>query len=40
MLAGRVIALAGAVLGGILLIVDLHTKRRFYNMLRIFRPKG
>jgi hypothetical protein len=37
-LAGRVIALAGAVLGGILLIVDLHTKRRFYNMLRIFRP--
>jgi len=29
-LAGRVIALAGAVLSGILLIVDLHTKRRFY----------
>jgi hypothetical protein len=37
-LGGRVIALAGAVLGGILLVVDLHTKRRFYNMLRIFRP--
>ncbi len=35
--AGRIIALAGAVLGGILLIVDLHTMRRFYNMLRIFR---
>jgi hypothetical protein len=37
-LAGRVIALAGAALGGMLLIIDLHTKRRFYNMLRIFRP--
>jgi MFS family permease len=37
-LAGRVIALAGMVLGGILLIADLHTWRRFYNMLRIFRP--
>ena len=37
-LAGRVVALAGAVIGGILLIIDLHTKRRFYNMLRIFRP--
>ena len=37
-LAGRVIALAGAVLGGVLLIADLHTWRRFYNMLRIFRP--
>jgi hypothetical protein len=36
--AGRMIALAGAVLGGILLIIDLHTRRRFYNMLRIFRP--
>jgi protein NrfD len=37
-LAGRSVALAGAVLGGVLLILDLHTKRRFYNMLRIFRP--
>jgi hypothetical protein len=37
-LIGRGIALAGAILGGILLIVDLHTKQRFYNMLRIFRP--
>ncbi len=35
---GRAVALAGAILGGILLIVDLHTKSRFYNMLRIFRP--
>lgn len=35
---GRAIALAGAILGGILLIVDLHTPQRFYNMLRIFRP--
>src|SRR5215467_7879622 len=37
-LAGRAIAVTGAVLGGILLIIDLHTRRRFYNMLRIFRP--
>jgi hypothetical protein len=36
-LTGRGIALAGATLGGILLIIDLHTKQRFYNMLRIFR---
>ncbi|MEJ2435619.1 MAG: polysulfide reductase NrfD [Pseudolabrys sp.] len=36
--AGRAIVLFGAVLGGILLIADLHTKQRFYNMLRIFRP--
>ncbi len=36
--AGRAIALFGAIVGGILLIVDLHTKQRFYNMLRIFRP--
>ena len=35
---GRAIALAGAILGGILLIIDLHTRHRFYNMLRIFRP--
>jgi formate-dependent nitrite reductase membrane component NrfD len=37
-LIGRGIALGGAILGGILLIIDLHTKQRFYNMLRIFRP--
>lgn len=35
---GRAIALALAIFGGILLIIDLHTKSRFYNMLRIFRP--
>lgn len=37
-LCGRVLALAGAVIGGVLLIADLHTKQRFFNMLRIFRP--
>ncbi|HZD26288.1 MAG TPA: NrfD/PsrC family molybdoenzyme membrane anchor subunit [Alphaproteobacteria bacterium] len=37
-LAGRALALAGAIAGGLLLIADLHVKRRFYNMLRIFRP--
>jgi protein NrfD len=37
-LGGRVIALAGAILGGLLLIAELHTKWRFFNMLRIFRP--
>ncbi len=36
-LTGRALALAGAILGGVLLILDLHTKQRFYNMLRIFR---
>jgi formate-dependent nitrite reductase membrane component NrfD len=36
--AGRAIVLFGAVLGAVLLIADLHTKQRFYNMLRIFRP--
>ncbi len=34
---GRVLALLGAAAGGILLIADLQTKQRFYNMLRIFR---
>jgi protein NrfD len=37
-LAGRVIAIAGAITGGVLLIVELYTPKRFYNMLRIFRP--
>lgn len=37
-LIGRAIALGGAILGGTLLIAELHTKQRFYNMLRIFRP--
>jgi formate-dependent nitrite reductase membrane component NrfD len=34
---GRYIALGAAVLGGPLLIIDLHTPQRWYNMLRIFR---
>jgi formate-dependent nitrite reductase membrane component NrfD len=37
-LGGRALALAGAIIGAGLLILDLHTKQRFYNMLRIFRP--
>jgi hypothetical protein len=36
-LGGRVIALAGAILGALLLTIELHTKQRFLNMLRIFR---
>jgi formate-dependent nitrite reductase membrane component NrfD len=35
---GRFLAVAGAALGAPLLIADLHTPQRFYNMLRIFRP--
>jgi protein NrfD len=34
---GRAVALAGALIGAPLLIVDLKTPERFYNMLRIFR---
>ena len=34
---GRYIALGTTVLGGPLLIIDLHTPQRWYNMLRIFR---
>src|SRR5579883_252033 len=34
---GRLVALAGAVIGGPLLIIDLHRPGRFLNMLRIFR---
>lgn len=34
---GRYLALAGAVISPILLVVDLHTPERFFNMLRIFR---
>jgi formate-dependent nitrite reductase membrane component NrfD len=34
---GRYIALGATVLGGPLLIIDLHTPQRWYNMLRIFR---
>ncbi|HKS90139.1 MAG TPA: NrfD/PsrC family molybdoenzyme membrane anchor subunit [Stellaceae bacterium] len=35
---GRYVAFAGAAIGAPLLIADLHTPQRFYNMLRIFRP--
>ena len=35
---GRYLAVAGAAIGAPLLIADLHTPQRFYNMLRIFRP--
>lgn len=34
---GRYIALASALVGGPLLIIDLRTPQRWYNMLRIFR---
>jgi formate-dependent nitrite reductase membrane component NrfD len=34
---GRYLALAGVAIGAPLLIADLHTPQRFYNMLRIFR---
>ncbi|MFL6717238.1 MAG: NrfD/PsrC family molybdoenzyme membrane anchor subunit [Burkholderiaceae bacterium] len=35
---GRYIAVAGAAAGAALLVADLHTPQRWYNMLRIFRP--
>jgi formate-dependent nitrite reductase membrane component NrfD len=35
---GRYVALLGATIGPLLLIRDLHTSRRWYNMLRIVRP--
>jgi formate-dependent nitrite reductase membrane component NrfD len=35
--AGRYLALAGALTGPALLVADLHTPERWYNMLRIFR---
>jgi protein NrfD len=34
---GRYLALAGSVVGSVLLIADLHTPKRWYNMFRIFR---
>jgi protein NrfD len=34
---GRYLALAGGLISPVLLIVDLHTPERFFNMLRIFR---
>ena len=37
---GRAVAFAGALIGAPLLIVDLKTPERFYNMLRIFRTSS
>jgi protein NrfD len=37
-LGARIVAVLCAVGGGVLLIYELHTPKRFYNMLRIFRP--
>ena len=34
---GRYLALAGSLVSPVLLIADLHTPQRWYNMLRIFR---
>jgi formate-dependent nitrite reductase membrane component NrfD len=34
---GRYLAFAGALLSPVFLVLDLHTPKRFYNMLRIFR---
>ena len=34
----RYLALAASAVGGALLIADLKTPKRWYNMLRIFRP--
>lgn len=36
--AGRYLGLAGSLISPVLLIADLHTPSRWYNMLRIFRP--
>ena len=36
--AGRYLGLAGALASPIFLIGDLHYRRRWYNMLRVFRP--
>ncbi len=36
--AARIVAVVCAIAGGALLIYELHTPQRFYNMLRIFRP--
>jgi protein NrfD len=35
---GRYLALAGALISPLLLIADLETPKRWYNMLRIYRP--
>lgn len=34
---GRYIAVGGSAIGSVLLIADLHTPQRWYNMMRIFR---
>ena len=36
--SGRYLALVGSLVSPLLLIKDLHTPSRWYNMLRIFRP--
>ena len=36
--AGRYLGFAGSLVSPLLLIADLHTPRRWFNMLRIFRP--
>lgn len=38
--AGRYVALAGALISPVLLVLDLHTPRRWYNMLRIYRQSS
>jgi len=36
----RRLALLAPTVGSVLLILDLHTPQRFYNMLRIFKPRS
>jgi protein NrfD len=38
--SGRVIALAGTVVGSVLLVADLGRPERFWHMLRVFRPSS
>lgn len=38
--AGRYVALAGAAVSPVLLIADLGRPERWYNMLRVFRPRS
>lgn len=38
--AGRYLALAGAMISPVLLVLDLHVPGRWYNMLRIMRPSS
>ena len=37
---GRRLALLAPTLGSVLLIKDLHTPKRFYNMMRVFKPRS